>query len=438
MSFLRRPNLHEMGTSSELDEDEEDEEEMGFQDGSTDEGSDIESSQLKPLIKIPNGNARNSVSHSRVNSTEDALDGETILSSQTNGEINKDHHPIRNGSVYVHIADDEHPAGLESSDIHRYRTKEADLGVRKKKSYPKELKKVAVAAVFTLCNFVATAASLSIVHEYYPIVDPLPDRILDSVPYQSWGLKACEILLTVHTTLAVLTVVFHKHRFIVMRRVLLILGLLYGYRAITMFVTVLPRADKTYYCSPKMSDEGKSLTFLTIVARVFNILSGFGLTINGKHTFCGDYIFSGHTMMFVLTYLVISEYTSRRFYPFHWLLWMSGVCGVTMLLFGRGHYTIDCIIAYYITTRLWYIYHSMACHPALKRPTKINYFVKIWWWYLFRWFEENVRSGPLPNGFSLPISKKFYLCLFSKSRELVSETSRLTRRSKAKMSKQEA
>ena len=41
-----------------------------------------------------------------------------------------------------------------------------------------------------------------------------------------------------------------------------------------MFVTVLPRADKTYYCSPKMSEQGKTLTFVTVLERVFNILSG--------------------------------------------------------------------------------------------------------------------------------------------------------------------
>ena len=74
-----------------------------------------------------------------------------------------------------------------------------------------------------------------------------------------------------------------------------------------MFVTVLPRSDNTYYCSPKLADGGKALTFYVIVERVFTILSGFGLSINGKHTFCGDYIFSGHTSMFVMTYLIIQE-----------------------------------------------------------------------------------------------------------------------------------
>ncbi len=68
-------------------------------------------------------------------------------------------------------------------------------------------------------------------------------------------------------------------RFIVVRRVLLIMGLLYGYRAITMYVTILPRADNTYYCEPKLAEQGKEITFVTISERVFSILSGTELNL---------------------------------------------------------------------------------------------------------------------------------------------------------------
>ena len=36
-------------------------------------------------------------------------------------------------------------------------------------------------------------------------------------------------------------------------RVWLILGILYYYRALTMFITVLPKPDETYICAPKVS-----------------------------------------------------------------------------------------------------------------------------------------------------------------------------------------
>lgn len=93
-------------------------------------------------------------------------------------------------------------------------------------------------------------------------------------------------------------------RFIVMRRVFLMMSILYFLRSITMYVTVLPVSSTTYYCSPKLSN---STTPLIIAKRAFQLISGFGLSINGKHTFCGDYIYSGHTVMLVLGYLIVSE-----------------------------------------------------------------------------------------------------------------------------------
>lgn len=37
-----------------------------------------------------------------------------------------------------------------------------------------------------------------------------------------------------------------------------------------------------------------------------------------------------------------------------------------MVLISHGHYTVDVIIAYYVTTQLWYIYHTMANNAQLK------------------------------------------------------------------------
>ena len=83
----------------------------------------------------------------------------------------------------------------------------------------------------------------------------------------------------------------------------MIMGLLYYYRAVTMFVTVLPKSDVTYECKPKVD----TVTVSIIVKRVLTIISGGGLSINGKHVYCGDYIFSGHTVSLVMAYLVIKQ-----------------------------------------------------------------------------------------------------------------------------------
>ena len=91
------------------------------------------------------------------------------------------------------------------------------------------------------------------------------------------------------------------------RRLALMMSLLYGYRSITMMVTVLPKANKDYYCEPKLKTQGQVLTFSTVLLRVVKLLSSFGLTLNGKYTYCGDFIFSGHTTVLVLSCLAIRE-----------------------------------------------------------------------------------------------------------------------------------
>lgn len=166
-----------------------------------------------------------------------------------------------------------------------------------------------------------------------------------------------------------------------MRRIFLMMSILYFLRSITMYVTVLPVSSTTYFCSPKLSN---STTPLIIAKRAFQLMSGFGLSINGKHTYCGDYIYSGHTVMLVLGYLIISECKSiiwiailpnttdsrtnvffntdlqKRFYVLHWIAWTNALVGVLMVLLAHGHYTIDVLIAYYITTRLFWVYHTLA------------------------------------------------------------------------------
>ncbi len=70
-----------------------------------------------------------------------------------------------------------------------------------------------------------------------------------------------------------------------------------------MYITVLPKADPHYKCAPKLN----ATSAADIVIRVFKLLSGMGLSINGQHVYCGDYIYSGHTMTLIMTFLVIKE-----------------------------------------------------------------------------------------------------------------------------------
>ena len=54
------------------------------------------------------------------------------------------------------------------------------------------------------------------------------------------------------------------------------------------------------------------LCSLDVTRRVITLLSGGGLSINGKHIYCGDYIFSGHTMTLTMAYMTIKQCKYHR------------------------------------------------------------------------------------------------------------------------------
>ena len=58
--------------------------------------------------------------------------------------------------------------------------------------------------------------------------------------------------------------------------------------------------------------------------------------------------------------------TPRKWYILHWTSWLVSSLGVVFVMVAHGHYTVDVLIAYYVTTRLFWMYHTMANNAALK------------------------------------------------------------------------
>ena len=69
-------------------------------------------------------------------------------------------------------------------------------------------------------------------------------------------------------------------------------------------MTVPPVSDKNYERAPQLNH---TITSLKLISRVADIMSGGGLSMNGKQIYCGDFIFSGHTMVLMMDFFVVRE-----------------------------------------------------------------------------------------------------------------------------------
>lgn len=140
----------------------------------------------------------------------------------------------------------------------------------------------------------------------------------------------------------------------------------------------------------------------------------------------------------------------KRCLLIHWLTGLMALVGVIMVLVAHGHYTVDVLIAYYVTTRLWYIYHTLAnninlkvrnvfkhlkiltlklngiliclfngglheykIHSIKKETNEASFFLlqqhgpnnslsRLWWFPLFKYFEKNI-GGPVPRQYDWPL-----------------------------------
>lgn len=154
------------------------------------------------------------------------------------------------------------------------------------------------------------------------------------------------------------------------------------------------------------------------VSRAYTIWSGLGMSMQGVRT-CGDYMFSGHTVALTLLNFFITECkffvlrnrklltnvflsffvlvdTPRNLYFLHTTTWLLNMFGIFFILAAHEHYSIDVFIAFYIASRLFLYYHTLANNQALmsgdSNRTRI-------WFPLFSYFESSV-DGIIPNEYT--------------------------------------
>ncbi|KAM8923877.1 phosphatidylcholine:ceramide cholinephosphotransferase 1 [Pelodytes ibericus] len=266
--------------------------------------------------------------------------------------------------------------------------------------FPDEWWKTFLAFIYALCCFTFTSVMISVVHERVPSKEeeaPLPDVFFDYFDRVQWAFSICEINGMILVGLWLLQWIFLKHKSIISRRFFCLVGTLYLYRCITMYVTTLPVPGMHFNCSPKLFGDWEAQ-----LRRILKMIAGGGLSITGSHTMCGDYLYSGHTVMLTLTYMFIKEYSSRRLWWYHWICWFLSFVGIFCILLAHDHYTVDVVVAYYITSRSFWWYHTMANQQVLKEASTANLLSRVWWYKPFMYFEKNVH-GVVPRSYHLPI-----------------------------------
>lgn len=106
--------------------------------------------------------------------------------------------------------------------------------------------------------------------------------------------------------------------------------------------------------------------------------------------------------------------TPRSWNFLHTLSWVLNLFGIFFILAAHEHYSIDVFIAFYITTRLFLYYHTLANTRAYHQSRRARI-----WFPMFSFFECNV-NGTVPNEYCWPFSKpaimkrligwRLYLC----------------------------
>lgn len=263
-----------------------------------------------------------------------------------------------------------------------------------------EVWKTVLSALYVFFVFGFTSFVMVIVHERVPDMrtyPPLPDIFLDSVPRIPWAFAMAEACGVILCYMFLLILLLHKNRSILLRRLCSLMGTVFLLRCCTMFVTSLSVPGQHLKCASKSYGDT-----LGKIQRAIAIWSGFGMTLTGVQT-CGDYMFSGHTVVITMLNFFVTEYTPRNWNLIHTISWVLNLFGIFFILAAHEHYSIDVFIAFYITTRLFLYYHTLANTRAYQHSRRARI-----WFPMFSFFECNV-NGPVPNQYHWPFNKPAFM-----------------------------
>ena len=162
----------------------------------------------------------------------------------------------------------------------------------------------------------------------------------------------------------------HPRRLQLIRRFAAIYGYISLLRAVCVATTSLPDASPmctSQFGSPETGRYKGRPIFPKAFVRAIQVMAE-----PSEHITCGDMVFSGHTVFFVLGCMLFKTYMTEetcdtpftRTFPkgshtfVRVCVYAIATCGIVAIVGTRLHYTLDVVIAIYIAWRAWDSYHE--------------------------------------------------------------------------------
>jgi len=190
----------------------------------------------------------------------------------------------------------------------------------------------------------------------------LPDLGFDLTPAVHSS-RIPNTILTIGIVSTALRMTFHKKGITILRRFMVVHAITALMRGLTMVATSYP--DPSLVCNNYEPPSS------------FSLFWQHTLVSNLDYT-CGDLMFSGHTLFYVIIGLLWHKYT---YLVEKCVMWFVCLLGCVSLIVTRLHYTNDVIIAAYFAATTWYIYHMYATDPVYRKQ-----------WFILNWLEEDFSS----------------------------------------------
>jgi len=212
---------------------------------------------------------------------------------------------------------------------------------------------IASALYYGICLYIMSVMAVVSGMRYPKNLPDLPDlgfEILPVLDYQQTTIPNTLLLLALVGTLV--RALFHDKGATIIRRFLVVHGTTALLRCVCLAGTSYP--DPNRLCVNYHPPSTTSLFWQeTVVHRGF-------LT-------CGDLMFSGHTLVYILIALLWHKYFTR---PEKVVVWILMIFAAISLVATRMHYTDDVLIAVYIAVTSWYLYHHFA-EPSVRKKNFI-------------------------------------------------------------------